>query len=131
MCDYVDAHDLAETPNRGVPGYSPIMEIAVNPTSKTQEFACTLHEARAPAALHNDSDLLTCVHKTLAKELTYKCVIAPRPPSLQSMLNTTCPAHLMIHGMCPEGEGSCCGHSTDHAQAWHKRVYSRAHRTSL
>ena len=73
MCDYVDAHDLAETPNRGVPGIlaEPIMEIAVNPTSKTQEFACTLHEARAPAALHNDSDLLTCVHKTLAKELTY------------------------------------------------------------
>ena len=46
----------------------PIMEVAVNIKYTNREFTSTLFEGRAPAAVNNDSDLLTSIQETLAMD---------------------------------------------------------------
>ena len=46
----------------------PIMAVAVHIKYTNREFTSTLFEGRAPAAVNNDSDLLTSIQETLATE---------------------------------------------------------------
>ncbi|KAK2158237.1 hypothetical protein LSH36_174g04044 [Paralvinella palmiformis] len=46
----------------------PIMEVAVHTKYTNREFTSKLYEARAPAAVNNDSDLLTSIQETFATE---------------------------------------------------------------
>ena len=65
------------------------MEVAVNHTSKAHAFACTLYEARAPAAVNNDSDLLTRVQETLAKENMRYGICMARKQTSDSVMSRT------------------------------------------
>jgi hypothetical protein len=60
--------DLSKKPRIEGVAAEPIMEVAIHSKHTNREFTSTLYEARAPAVVNNDSDLLTSVQETLARE---------------------------------------------------------------
>ena len=54
------------------------MEVAVHTKYTNREFTSTLYEARTPAAVNNDSDLLTSIQETLAMENARRGILMAR-----------------------------------------------------